>query len=122
MAKPLLGLLLGAFLGIFDGLSALFTQGDDPNVRRDILMIVGMGVFKGGVAGIAIGYFARKFASLPLGIVFGLTIGFLLASPVAFLLVQKYYWEIILPGGLVGLIIGYATQKYGAAAQRTAPA
>ena len=25
----------------------------------------------------------------------------------------KYYREIMLPGGLVGLIVGYATQKYG---------
>jgi len=24
-----------------------------------------------------------------------------------------YYFEIMLPGGLVGLIVGYATQKYG---------
>jgi hypothetical protein len=24
----------------------------------------------------------------------------------------KYYFEIMLPGGLVGLIVGYATQKY----------
>ena len=25
----------------------------------------------------------------------------------------KYYFEIMLPGGLVGLIVGYATQKHG---------
>jgi hypothetical protein len=25
-----------------------------------------------------------------------------------------YYLEIILPGSIVGLIVGYATQKYGA--------
>lgn len=122
MGKPLLGLLLGAFLGIFDGLSALMTHGEDQEVRAGIMGIVMMGVFKGGVAGIAIGYFARKFKSLPIGILFGLGVGLLLASPVAFLLVQKYYWEIMLPGGLVGLAVGYATQKYGGAARKTAPA
>jgi hypothetical protein len=26
-----------------------------------------------------------------------------------------YYFEIILPGSIVGSIVGYATQKYGAA-------
>jgi hypothetical protein len=26
-----------------------------------------------------------------------------------------YYFAIMLPGGLVGLIVGYATQKYGSA-------
>jgi hypothetical protein len=24
-----------------------------------------------------------------------------------------YFWEIVLPGSLVGIIVGYATQKYG---------
>ena len=36
----------------------------------------------------------------------------LLALPVA-LLQGKYYFQIILPGMLVGLIVGFATQKYG---------
>jgi hypothetical protein len=31
----------------------------------------------------------------------------------------KYYLEIMTPGGLVGLIVGYATQKYGAASNST---
>lgn len=122
MGKPLLGLLLGAFLGIFDGLSALVTQGQDQEVRDGIMGIVAMGVFKGGIAGYAIGFFARKFKSLPVGIVVGLCVGLLLASPIAFLLVQKYYWSIMLPGGLVGLIVGYATQKHGAAGKESVPA
>ena len=35
-----------------------------------------------------------------------------------------YWWEIILPGSLVGLIVGYATQRYGVppATGRPAPA
>jgi len=28
-----------------------------------------------------------------------------------------YYFQIMLPGAMVGLIVGYATQKYGAASQ-----
>jgi hypothetical protein len=31
-----------------------------------------------------------------------------------------YYFEIILPGSIVGIIVGYATQRYGA--PTTAPA
>ncbi len=27
---------------------------------------------------------------------------------------EHYYWEIMLPGGAVGVIIGYATQRFGA--------
>jgi uncharacterized membrane protein (Fun14 family) len=28
---------------------------------------------------------------------------------------KHYYFQIIVPGSIVGLIVGYATQKYGAA-------
>ena len=64
------------------------------------------------IAGLAIGIFARKVNSLALGIVFGLAIGFALAFLVAYLR-HGYYFEIILPGSMVGVIVGYATQKYG---------
>jgi hypothetical protein len=67
---------------------------------------------KGILTGFLIGVFARKVNSLALGIVFGLGLGLLLAFCVAYMQ-GKYYFEIMLPGGLVGLIVGYATQKYG---------
>jgi len=113
MNKPLLGLLLGGILGVLDGLSALFY----PEVASQIVGIVIGSTFKGLVAGIAIGYFAKKVDSLPLGIVFGLGVGLLLAFAVAAMpdpvTGKHYYFEIMLPGGLVGLIVGYATQRYG---------
>ena len=67
---------------------------------------------KGIIAGIAIGFFAKKFHSLPIGILFGLVVGALLAYLTA-LMQGGYYFEIILPGTMVGLIVGFATQKYG---------
>jgi len=112
MSKPLLGLLLGGFLGAFDGWSALWTAGDDPAVRRDIAFIVSMGVFKGAVAGVVIGWFARRFQAPALGILVGLTLGVALAAPIA-IMQGKYYWQIMLPGGIVGLLVGVATQLYG---------
>ena len=54
---------------------------------------------------------------------FGLGVGLLLAGIVAALPDpngKHYYFEIMLPGALVGAIVGYATQKYRAAAARTA--
>jgi hypothetical protein len=111
MNKPVLGLLLGGILGIFDGLSAWFT----PAVRSKMAGIVIGSTVKGLIAGILIGYFARKVNSLALGIVFGLGVGLLLAYGVC--AVQPgpdhYYFEIMLPGGIVGVIIGYATQRFG---------
>ncbi len=26
---------------------------------------------------------------------------------------KRYFWEIMIPGSIVGLIVGYATQKFG---------
>jgi len=113
MHKALLGLILGGILGIFDGLTAWFT----PAARPQILGIVLGSTFKGLIAGLLIGYFARKVNSLPLGIFFGLSVGLLLAYAVAAMQPgpNHYYFEIMLPGGIVGVIIGYATQRFGRA-------
>jgi len=64
------------------------------------------------IAGVAIGFFARKVHSLWLGILFGLAVGFILAFIIA-QLQHGYYLQIITPGSLVGVIVGYATQRYG---------
>ena len=119
MNKAMLGLILGGVLGIFDGLTAWFT----PAVRSQMVGIVIGSTVKGLIAGVLIGYFARKVKSLPLGIVFGLGIGLLLAYAVAAMpdpSGKHYYWEIMLPGGIVGVIIGYATQRFGQPSQTAA--
>jgi hypothetical protein len=116
MSKPIFGLLLGGFLGIFDGLSAWFSA---PEVRPQIVGIVIGSTFKGLVAGVLIGYFARKVRSLPLGILFGLAVGAFFAYLIAMQPNEQgghYYWEIMLPGSLLGMIVGFATQKHGAGA------
>jgi hypothetical protein len=115
MSKPLIGIIVGAVLGAFDGLTAWFT----PAVRDQLAGIVVSSTFKGVIAGIAIGFFAKKFHSLPLGLLFGLAIGAFLAYLTARFAVGGYYFEIMFPGSLVGLIVGFATQKYG---QTPAPA
>src|SRR5262249_40884768 len=114
MNKIVFGLILGGVLGIFDGLTAYFT----PEVRAQLVGIVIGSTVKGIIAGVLIGWFARKVNSLALGIVFGLGIGLLLAYAVAATQPgpNHYYFQIMLPGGIVGLIVGYATQKYQAAA------
>ena len=90
MNKIVLGLILGGVLGAFDGMTAWFT----PDVRTQIMGIIIGSTVKGIIAGILIGYFARKVHSLPLGILFGLGIGLLLAFFVAHMQ-GKYYFEIM---------------------------
>jgi len=111
MNKPIYGLLLGGFLGIFDGLTAWFT----PAARPQLVGIVIGSTIKGLITGMCIGYFAKKVNSLPLGILFGLAVGMLLAFVVAALpnpAGKHYYFEIMLPGSILGVIVGYATQRY----------
>ncbi len=113
MTKPIFGLLLGGILGVFDGLTAYFT----PEVRDQLLSIVFGSTFKGLIAGLSIGYFSKKVNNLPLGILFGLGVGLVLAWIVAAFPDangKHYYFEIMLPGAIVGAIVGYATQKYRA--------
>jgi hypothetical protein len=113
MKKPLLGLLLGGSLGVLDGLSSLISA---PEVAPQLVTILLGSTFKGLVAGIAIGFFSKKVHSLPIGIVAGLIIGVLMALPFALATDpetgQQYFWEIMLPGALTGMIVGFATQKY----------
>src|SRR5438128_265275 len=112
MNKPVYGLILGGILGVFDGMTALFY----PESRPLIVTIVIGSTFKGILTGLAIGFFARKVNSVAWGAVFGLAVGLFLAFLVAAMpnpnLSYHPYVEIMVPGGIVGLIVGLATQKF----------
>ena len=110
--KPVVGIVLGAILGLFDGGTAWFT----PEIRPYIQGILIGSTFKGLLTGVAAGLFARKFNSLPIGIGFGFLIGLLLSFAVASMPAetgQHYYLEIMLPGSILGALVGFATQRYG---------
>lgn len=79
-----------------------------------IMSIIVGGAVKGILAGAIIGAFARKVHSLAACVVFGLVVGAGLAFIVA-QLQHAHYLEIIVPGSIVGMILGFATQRYGVA-------
>ena len=120
MSKPLLGMLVGAVLGLIDGLSAFAY----PGVATMMTSIILGSTFKGLITGVATGYFATKLKSLPLGMLVGLLIGFALSYWVAANSPDPegryYYPQIILPGSAVGAIVGYACWRYGRAPIKTA--
>lgn len=107
MKKPVFAMLLGGFLGALDGLSALLTA---PEVRPMIAGIVAGSTFKGVVAGLIVGFVAQRTQSMGIIVGVGLAVGAFFAYLVT--LGEPYFWEIILPGSIVGLIVGFATAKY----------
>ncbi|MGE3277479.1 MAG: hypothetical protein AB7O67_20370 [Vicinamibacterales bacterium] len=111
MTKPVFAMLLGGVLGVFDGLTALISAPNDPDVVNGIVGIVIGSTLKGVIAGLIIGMVAKRTDSLPIGIAVGLAAGAGLAALVT--IGGPYFWEIVLPGSAVGLIVGFATFKYG---------
>src|SRR5687767_3234343 len=112
MNKILVGLIVGAVLGLIDGATAWFT----PEVRDQMLGIIIGSTGKGIIAGIAAGWYARRVQSVPKGIIFGFVVGLLLAFAVAAMpdpSGNHYWWQIVVPGSILGGVIGWATQRYG---------
>jgi hypothetical protein len=116
MNKPVLGLVVGGILGILDGSTAFFSA---PELSNEMMVIVGGSMIKGLVAGVIIGTIARKVRNLGAGMIIGLLVSALVTLPIALpehpVTKKVYLWEIMIPGMIVGLIVGFATQKYGKA-------
>jgi hypothetical protein len=108
MKKPVFAMLLGGFLGIFDGLTALITGG--PEIPSQIGAIVAGSTFKGVVAGLIIGLVAQKTQSMTITVIVGVAVSALFAYLVT--IGSPYLWEIVLPGSIVGLIVGFASVRY----------
>jgi hypothetical protein len=109
MRSTTLGIAVGAVLGLLDGLSAWFT----PEARPMLMAIVLGSTLKGVLTGLAAGLIARVWRSLALAILGGIVVGFAL-STIAARGEPGHYWEIVLPGMLLGAIVGFVTQRYGA--------
>lgn len=107
MKKPVFAMLLGGFLGIFDGLSALISA---PQEAPNIVGIVIGSTFKGLIAGLIIGLVAQRTQSLPVIVTVGVAVSAFFAYLVT--IGSPYLWEIVLPGSIVGLIVGFATARY----------
>lgn len=115
MSKLVLGLILGGVLGAIDGYSAIFSA---PEVAPQLMGIIIGSTVKGLLVGALVGWYAMRVNSLAKGVLVGLLVSAFFAFLVAAIPLPdgSHYWvEIILPGAVVGLIVGYATQKFGRA-------
>jgi len=108
MNKIVVGIVFGLILGALDGATAWFT----PEVRSQMGGILIGSSIKGMLVGVLSGWYARKVQSTAKGIVVGSVLGLLFAYAVA-AMQHDYYLEIMLPGFVVGAMIGFLTQRMG---------
>src|SRR5882762_3919263 len=87
LTKPMLGLAVGGALGLLDGLSGFF----EPSLAAVMGSVITFSLLKGLLAGIAT----------------ALSLLVILRAGMAL------FWDILLPGMLLGAIVGFATQRFG---------
>jgi len=109
LSKPILGLALGGTLGLLDGLSGFF----EPSLAPVMGSVITFSVLKGLIAGIAIGYLSEKVRSIAIGVIAGIAIAAMFSVVVVLRAGMALLWDILLPGMLLGAIVGFATQKFG---------
>jgi hypothetical protein len=118
MNKILVGLLFGLILGALDGATAWFY----PEVRSMLGGIMVGSSIKGMLVGTLSGWFARRVQSTMWGVIVGSALGLLFAFLVATISDvngRHPYLEIMMPGFVVGAIVGFLTQRMGTPAVRS---
>jgi hypothetical protein len=116
LTKPILGLTVGGMLGLIDGLSGFLA----PSLAPVMAGVITFSTLKGLLSGIAIGYFAKRVKSMPKALFAAIAISALFSFLVILRAGMGLFWDIMLPGMLLGLIVGLTTQKFGR--QSEAPA
>jgi len=116
LSKPMLGLVTGGTLGLLDGLSGFF----EPSLAPFMTSVITFSMLKGLVAGLLIGFFSKRLRSMPLGLFAGIVITAILSLLVILRAGMGLFWDIMLPGMLLGLIVGFATQRFGRSTEPSA--
>ena len=117
LTKPMLGLAVGGTLGLLDGLSGFL----EPSLAPVMSSMITFSLLKGLVSGISIGYVSQRFHSMLVGILAGAGIAAALSLLVVLHAGMVLFWDIMLPGMLLGVVVGFTTQKFGQAV-KTPPA
>lgn len=109
ITKPMLGLAVGGALGLLDGLSGFL----EPSLAPVMSSVITFSLLKGLISGIAIGYFSQKVKSMAAGLFAGVAIAAVFSFLVVLHAGMALFWDIVLPGMLLGAIVGFATQRFG---------
>ena len=107
MKKLPLGLLIGTLLGLLDGLSAI----PNPEAQEMLTMIIVSATIKGAITGVIIGLIANKVEGIGKNILIGLGKSTVLSALAA--MPSGYYVEIMVPGAIIGILMGFIITKWG---------
>ncbi len=118
LTKPVLGLAVRGILGLLDGSSGFF----EPSLAPVMGSVITFSLLKGLVAGIVTGYVSQRVHSMLLGIMAGVGIAAVLSLLVILHAGIALFWDIVLPGMLLGAIVGFTTQRFGKKAEAAAAA
>jgi hypothetical protein len=113
VTKPMLGLAVGGTLGLLDGLSGFL----EPSIAPLMGSVITFSLLKGLVSGIVIGYVSQRFHSMLVGILAGTGIAAALSLLVILHAGMALFWDIMLPGMLLGVVVGFTTPKFGRQAE-----
>jgi hypothetical protein len=109
--KVAVGIVVGAALGFLDGMSSYLT----PAVRPLFFLIVLGSTLKGFVTGLLTGLVASRIRKLWPTIGIGLSLGAILSFFAATFTPDpkgnRYYLQVMLPGAVLGAVVGFATQR-----------
>jgi hypothetical protein len=109
LTKPVLGLTVGGALGLLDGLSGFF----EPSLAPVMGSVITLSLLKGLAAGVVTGYVSQRVHSMLLGILAGIGIAAALSLLVVLHAGMALFLDIMIPGMLLGAIVGFATQRFG---------
>ncbi len=118
MTKLKLGIVVGAGLGLLDGLSTFFAP---EAVRLGMMPMIIIGsTIKGLATGVLLGWLAKRFRSLLVGLAGGLAVGLALSFLVALMPDPEgnyHFLEIMLPGAVLGIVVGFVCYRWGSVAR-----
>ena len=109
LTKPMVGVAVGGTLGLLDGLSGFL----EPSLAPVMSSVITFSLLKGLLSGVAIGYVSQRLHSMALGILAGLGIAAALSLIVILDAGMALFWDIMLPGMLLGVVVGFTTQRFG---------
>jgi polyferredoxin len=75
--------------------------------------VITFSLLKGLASGAVIGYVSQRVHSIALGMLAGMAIAAALSLLVVLSAGLALFWDIMLPGMLLGVIVGFLTQKFG---------